>query len=95
MEGKCVVCHDRPMKFRCIQCHKPVCDDCAFKTEHGAFCSRECSAAYRNYRQASGSAPSRRGAGGALKLLIGIIILAAIAAAVAWKMGWLPLPPNP
>jgi len=87
MASNCVVCHERPAAFRCIQCHKPVCDECAFKTEHGAFCSRECAASYREYKQAQ--AQKSGGKGSVLKPLIGLILIAAIAAAIAWHFGLL------
>jgi hypothetical protein len=93
MDTKCVVCHDKPMRFRCIQCHKPVCDDCSFKTEHGAFCSRECAAAYRDYKLAQAESSGK--GSGALKAVLGLVLLAAIAAAIAWKMGWLGGAPQP
>ena len=90
MEQMCVVCHDRPAAFRCIRCHKPVCDVCAFKDENGAFCSRECSASYRSYRQAQArTAVAARRRGGLLKLVIVLLIVAA-AAYAAWKLGLLP-----
>jgi hypothetical protein len=76
IESKCVVCHDKPAAFRCIQCHKPACADCAFKTENGAFCGRECATNYRDFARAQARAP--KGKGGLLKPLIGLIIIAAI-----------------
>lgn len=76
MDRKCVVCHDKAAAFRCIQCHKPACEDCAFKTENGAFCSRECATNYREFARAQARAPKR--SGGLLKPLIGLIIIAAI-----------------
>ena len=88
MEAKCVACHDRPAVIRCIQCHKPVCDECSFKDENGAFCSRRCAANYRSWRQAQASAASRK-SGGLLKVIIVLLILAAVALA-AWKLGLLP-----
>ncbi|MFO8008924.1 MAG: B-box zinc finger protein [Candidatus Brocadiia bacterium] len=92
MESKCVVCHDRPAQFRCVQCHKPVCDECAFKNENGVFCSRSCAAAYRDYQQAgSGSARS----GGMMKTLIILIIVAAVAAAVAHYLELVTIPGLP
>ena len=91
MERTCIVCHDRPACFRCIQCHKPVCGDCAFKTEYGAFCSRECAGVYREFRRAGiAGRPGRRV--GVVRPLIGLILLAIIAAAIAWKMGWVQVP---
>jgi hypothetical protein len=89
MESKCVVCHDKAAKFRCIQCHKPVCDDCAFKTEHGVFCGRECNASYREFKQAQGKTAGKRGLKGKL---ITIIVIAALAYALYWayKNGMIP-----
>ncbi len=87
MASNCVVCHDRAMAVRCIQCHKPVCDECAFKIEHGAFCSRECAASYRDYvrAQAEKRGPRRS----IVKPLIGLLLLIVIAAVVAWQLGLL------
>jgi len=89
MEKQCVVCHLRPSLFRCIQCHKPVCDECAFKTEHGAFCGRNCATAYRDFKKAQ-AADAPKKSGGLLKAIIVFIVVVAIAAAVAYKMGLLP-----
>jgi hypothetical protein len=86
MGSKCVVCHDRPQQFRCIQCHKPVCNECAFKTEHGVFCGRDCAGAYREYQRAAG--PVRR-SGGGLKTLVILILIAAAAAVLAWRLNLL------
>jgi hypothetical protein len=86
-ERMCVVCHDKPALFRCIQCHKPVCDDCAFKTEHGAFCGRPCAGAYRDFQQAQGRRGRVKSGGGLLKTLVVLIILAAIAVFAAIKLG--------
>jgi len=89
MEKQCVVCHLRPSMFRCIQCHKPVCDECAFKTENGVFCGRNCATAYRDFRRAQ-AADARKAPGGLLKKLALLILLAAAAAVAAYVMGWLP-----
>jgi len=90
MERKCGVCHDRPVRFRCIQCHKPVCDECAFKTEHGAFCGRDCAAAYRDFKRTQGSEAPRGRSRGMFITLIVLVILAAAVLVVAYKMGWVP-----
>jgi len=89
VERICVVCHDSPAAFHCIQCHRPVCDACAFKDENGAFCARECAAKYRSFRQAQARTSRRKRSGG---LLTAIIVLVALAAAAvgAWKLGLLP-----
>ena len=85
MEHQCGICHDRAAMFRCIQCHKPVCDDCAFKTEHGAFCSRECAGQYREFKRAQGP-QKRRSSLAFLKPLLGLAIVAALVAAAAYKL---------
>jgi hypothetical protein len=84
MDRQCVVCHQKVATFRCIQCHKPTCSDCAFKTENGAFCSRECATNYREFARAQARAPRARG--GLLKPLIGLIIIAAVALFVIHKV---------
>ena len=89
VERMCVVCQDNPAAFRCIQCHKPVCDACAFKDENGAFCTRECAAKYRSFRQAQAGTGRRKRSSGLSTLIIVLVALAA-AAAGAWKLGLLP-----
>jgi hypothetical protein len=89
MEKQCVVCHLRPSLFRCIQCHKPVCDECAFKTEHGAFCGRNCATAYRDFKKAQ-AAEAPRKSGSAWKALIAFAVAVAVLAYIAYKMGLLP-----
>lgn len=90
MERKCVVCHDREFAVRCIQCHKPVCSECAFTTEHGSFCSRNCAASYRDYMKSRPQAG--RGRSPVAKLLLVAIVLAALAAGAIYvvKPGLLP-----
>ena len=76
MDRNCVVCHDKQASFRCIQCHKPVCNDCAIKTDDGAFCSRKCANDYREFRRAYAKEEKKKG--GLLKLIVVLIILAAL-----------------
>ena len=90
MEHTCVVCHNQPAAFRCKQCHKPMCDECAFKDDNGAFCSRECAANYRSFKQAPPLEP-RGKAGSLLKTVVILVLLAAVAVAVfayGAKKGW-------
>ena len=90
MEHTCVVCHDQPAAFRCKQCHKPVCDECAFKDENGAFCRRECAANYRSFKQAQARTRPAK-AGSLLKTIVILVLLAAVAVAVfayGAKKGW-------
>ena len=82
MSGTCNVCHERGAEFRCIGCHKPVCDACAFKDANGAFCSRACAAKYRDFRESEARVESK--GGGLGKVILILIVLAAIAAAIAW-----------
>ena len=84
MERLCVICHRNAGMFRCIQCHKNVCDECAFKTEHGAFCGRECAATYRDFQRAQARASRPRSS--ALKQLLVLVIILALAAVVAYKL---------
>ena len=90
MEQLCVVCHDQAAQFRCRQCHKPVCDDCAFKDENGAFCSRKCAANCRTWKEAE-ARPALRRVRSSLKGFVIVVILALIVAAVfvyGAKRGW-------
>ncbi|NLW49655.1 MAG: hypothetical protein GXY85_02270 [Candidatus Brocadiaceae bacterium] len=88
MDKQCVVCHVRPALFRCIQCHKPVCDECAFKTEHGAFCGRNCATAYRDFQKAQGDQPVKK-SGGLVTTLIAFLVAVAVLGFVAHRLGLL------
>ena len=90
MEHTCVVCHDQPAAFRCKQCHKPVCDECAFKDENGAFCRRECAANYRSFQQIQARTHPAK-VGSLLKTIVILVLFAAVAVAVfayGAKKGW-------
>jgi hypothetical protein len=75
--GQCVVCHEKEAAHRCIQCHKPVCEECAFKDDQGAFCGRDCSAAYRSYKRAD-----QRAAQASQPHTVRIVLLVLVIAAV-------------
>ena len=90
MSKMCVVCHTREMTFRCIQCHKPVCDECAFKDANGAFCCRECSASYKAYKDYSPGVEKARPRGSPIVTVLLVVILLAAAAFAAWKLGLIP-----
>lgn len=92
MEKQCVVCNDRKATLRCISCHKPICDDCAFKNTNGAFCSRDCSADYESFKKTK---TPEKGKGGVLtgvlrKLVVLLILLVAAGAVYVYgaKQGW-------
>lgn len=84
--GICNVCHKGEAGNRCHQCGKPVCDTCAVTDENGAFCSRTCSARYREYKDTKRPEAPRSGPGFLAKL-IGLVIILAIAAFVLFKLG--------
>jgi len=39
----CINHPDRDASLRCSQCWRPLCNECAIKTENGVFCSNDCS----------------------------------------------------
>ncbi|MBS3762139.1 MAG: hypothetical protein KGZ25_02425 [Planctomycetes bacterium] len=84
-EEKCAVCHQRPAKHRCIQCHKPVCDECAFKNAYGVFCSRDCAATHQEFRENQAAEKARKQGliKTLIKLIIIVVLLGIIAVAVA------------
>ncbi len=87
---ECAVCHDQVMEFRCKQCHKPVCDECAFKIEHGAFCSRECAHTYRDFKgDQKPEPPKRRPTGLVVAVLLVVLAALAILARKAGLFPWL------
>ncbi|KPK65397.1 MAG: hypothetical protein AMK73_03135 [Planctomycetes bacterium SM23_32] len=87
IETKCGVCHEARAEFRCPQCHKPVCDACAFKTEHGAFCSRQCEAAYRDFVQTKRPEPPRPRRSLLKPVIVAVLMIIIVIAAM--KAGWL------
>jgi hypothetical protein len=87
IEKKCGVCHEQPAAFRCPQCHKPVCDSCAFKTEFGAFCGRQCEAAYREFVQTRRPEPPKPRRSLLKPVVVGLLVIIILLAAK--KAGWL------
>jgi uncharacterized membrane protein len=61
MASECVVCHKNDASLRCRQCHKWVCDSCAFKDDNGAFCGRECANKYRDFQKSQTSGTEKAG----------------------------------
>ena len=72
MAETCNVCHERPARLRCIQCHKPVCDICAHKDANGAFCTRTCGARYAEFQRAN--RPVKPAGSPLLVKLVGLIV---------------------
>jgi hypothetical protein len=82
--SQCGICHLREAAHRCIQCHKPACDECAFKTTEGVFCSRKCATAYREFQAANKPEPKKKSR---LGLIILILVVVAAVAAAAYYIG--------
>ena len=80
---------DSPATVHCRQCGKTICDACSRNVPEGRFCSDGCVKRHREFQETSGAVMSA-GKSGALGKLIAILVVLAVAAAVAWKMGWLP-----
>jgi len=92
-ERMCVVCHEKPGRFQCRQCHRLVCDECAFKVTDGAFCGRDCAAKFVAFKKHHAAAEAARGGSvmRAFKLLVSLVLLTIIAGAVyvyGAKHGW-------
>jgi hypothetical protein len=81
VESQCGICHTREGVHRCLQCHRPACDECAFKTVEGAFCSRKCATAYREYHAATKPEPPKKSRLGTVLL---VIVLLVVVAALAY-----------
>lgn len=85
----CVICNKNPVQNRCMQCHKAICNACAFKTENGAFCSRKCAATYKDFKEQR-TAPARRPRSSLGHKFVVLVCLLIAAAVVAWFMDWIP-----
>jgi len=94
MERQCVICHDRPADHQCRQCHKLVCDECAFKDDNGVFCCRDCAATFKSFKEDGAGAKAARKGGpvkSLVKLIVILVVLAIVAGAVyvlGAKQGW-------
>ncbi|MFP4058434.1 MAG: hypothetical protein ACLF0G_16320 [Candidatus Brocadiia bacterium] len=89
-ERHCIHHPDRPAAGLCHHCHRPICEECRYEApSEGLFCSQECydrHLAYRSRRQPV----IRRGR---LKsFLVGLVLLAGLAAAVVFGGARLGVP---
>lgn len=89
MSEMCSICHSRSREHKCRRCRSPVCDDCAFKIDLGAFCSRKCANQFRDFHRARARADTGPKVSIA-RLIVLLIVAGAIAVLVAWWQGWLP-----
>lgn len=90
MATYCSICHDRLFRFRCRQCRKPVCEECAFSTQHGRFCSRRCAARFRDFKSHKVEDEAAAGGPSLLRALLVLIVLGAVVLVVGAWQGWLP-----
>ncbi len=94
MASECVVCHKNEATTRCRQCHKWVCDSCAFKDDNGAFCSRGCSTKYRDFQKSQASDAEQTGKGlmsWMIRKIVVVLLLVLLAAALyvyGAQKGW-------
>ena len=84
---ECGICHEQAMEFRCKQCHKPVCDECAFKIEHGAFCCRECANTYRDFKRDQEDEEEKPRRQRPLLMTAVVLLALAVLAVLARRMG--------
>ena len=89
MDATCSFCRNRRAEFKCRQCMTPVCDECAFKIDLGAFCSRRCANQFRDFHRARGRSSSGPRIS-ITRLILLIVVAGTIAVLVAWWQGWLP-----
>ena len=80
--GYCINHSGRPADNRCIQCHKPLCDDCVIHDEGDAFCSKKCLSRYRTFHRSYEAEHARTPLatiiariGGALLVLLVVVAL--------------------
>lgn len=92
MEQSCVICHKQKLTSRCIRCHKPVCDECAFKDSNGLFCSRDCANDYQAYKESKRPEIQSQGILAGIVNKLGMIILLVVLAGAVYvygaKQGW-------
>jgi len=89
VDEMCSICHSRSREFKCRRCRSPVCDECAFKIDLGAFCSRKCANQFRDFHRARARAEQGNRISVARFILL-LVIVGTIAVLVAWWRGWLP-----
>jgi len=89
MDALCSFCNDRKAEFKCRRCRSPICDECAFKIDLGAFCSRKCANDFREFHRAK--ARANQGPRISItRLIFALIVAGTVAVLVAWWQGWLP-----
>ncbi|MHC4605679.1 MAG: hypothetical protein ACYTAF_01930 [Planctomycetota bacterium] len=77
MAKHCLNHSDRAAVTMCRKCHRPVCASCVTATPLGSFCSSECSALFREFRDHFGAA-SQAGSKGKVVILAVLILFAAV-----------------
>ena len=90
VQRDCIRHTGRPAVGQCYLCHKPICEECRYVAPaYGVFCSQECYDRYIAYH--SRKQPVIRGS--RLKsMVVGLVILAVLAAGVIFVGGALGLP---
>ena len=86
----CINHSDRPATARCRQCGKTICDECTHRAGKETFCSTDCAETFQAFKAREASVPTKTGPGLLAKLVFLLIVLA-IAAFVAWWLGWLKI----
>ena len=86
----CQLCNDRQATLKCKQCGKEICNPCAHKGAHGAFCGLNCAQAFSEHvgqqEAAAAGAPVKKGGGLFVKIIV-LIVIAAAVIVVLMKLG--------
>ncbi|HOX40389.1 MAG TPA: B-box zinc finger protein [Candidatus Brocadiia bacterium] len=88
MADTCINHPNKPAMTRCIQCHKPVCDECTVSGFYGSFCSNACQQKYKDYAQRKEAmeqqAQAHKGSGLLGKLIVLAVVI--VGCVLAWKL---------
>jgi len=71
-------CGNHPTRdafLKCNQCWKPLCRECAIKTPYGIFCSEECSAKGKEFKDKLNQNPVPAKKGWVIEKIIKLVVL--------------------
>lgn len=85
--GYCTNHSGRPADNRCIQCHKPLCDDCVIRDEGDSFCSKKCTSRYRTFHRAYEADRAKTPVGTIIGRIGTVVLLVLVVAALIYIGG--------
>ncbi len=83
MDKVCLTHRDKVAVAQCHQCHKPVCQMCVMDDPLGKFCSPQCVARYKEFKN-RWKEPNTKPPFSIVGAISGLVMLAVVALGIAW-----------